>query len=452
MDDAALRRSHLRLLLGLATFLAALIAVAVIGEVDIATKALGRLIPDGQVKVIQSFETGYIAEILVREGGRVEAGDVLVRLDTRDALAEEQHIATDLAVARVEFARLKATIDYERNVPFSPPEDSPQYAVELSEYLMRNQISEITGTISELDANIGEKEALIVTIRALIKKFKELLPVIQERESMFGKLLNTQAGSRLNYLDEKEKLINLQGNLWEQEGKLNETEASLVSLREKRRNTLLKFRSDRLAEIVECQRKMLTLEQDSRKAQERLRRHAVVAPISGFVQDLTIYTIGAVVSQGDSLMTIVPSESKLMVEAFVPHTDVGYVEVGQGAEIRVTTFDYRLYGTINGKVGSISRDAAREAYSTIKSLNPGPLAKAMSDRLADMKKLDASLQQGPVFRIEISLDKTTMNIDGHDTQLTPGMTVEANILVGRRRIVDFFLEPFQTYRYEAFRQ
>src|SRR5215510_2763096 len=154
MDDAALRRSHLRLLLGLATFLAALIAVAVIGEVDIATKAIGRLIPDGQVKVIQTFETGYIADILVREGAQVQAGDVLLRLDPTDAIADEQRIATDLAVARVEFARLKATIDYERGEPFSPPEGSPQYAIELSENLMRNQINEITGSIAEIDSQI----------------------------------------------------------------------------------------------------------------------------------------------------------------------------------------------------------------------------------------------------------------------------------------------------------
>src|SRR5262245_16396065 len=114
MDDKALRRSHLRLLFSLAAFAATLIAVSMIGEVDIATKAIGRLIPDGQVKVIQTFETGYIADILVREGAQVQAGDVLLRLDPTDAIADEQRIATDLAVARVEFARRQAKIDSQR--------------------------------------------------------------------------------------------------------------------------------------------------------------------------------------------------------------------------------------------------------------------------------------------------------------------------------------------------
>jgi membrane fusion protein, hemolysin D len=434
MNDVELRKALFRLTFGMAAFVAVLAAVGILGEVDIATKAVGRFVPDEQVKVVQALETGYITEIAVREASRVKAGEVLLRLDTTDALADEQRTATDLAVARVEFARLKATIDYEQGVPFSPPEGSPQYAIDFSTHLMRNQISEITSAVAEIDSSIREKEALIVTTRALIKKYAELVPVLQERENMQTRLLGAQATSRLSYLDERE------------------TEAALDTLRDRRRNVLLKFRSDRLAEIVEMQRKMLGLEQDYRKAQERLKRHDVLAPIDGTVQDLTIYTIGAVVSQGDSLMTIVPADANLIVEAYVPHTDIGYVETGQDADVRVTTFDYRIYGSVKGKVVNVSRDATRDSYTTIKSLNPGPLSKTLTDRIADVKKVDASLQQGPIFRVQISLEKTTMNIDGHDTQLTSGMTVEANILVGHRRIIDFFLEPFQTYRYEAFRQ
>jgi hemolysin D len=456
MDNFKLGTSHMRLTLGLWGFLAALIAIAVFCEVDIATTGAGRIIPDGQVKSIQSFETGIVAEIAVRDGVRVEAGDVLVRLDTKDALADARRTATDLAIARVEFARLKATIDWEQGAAFDPPEDSPQYAIAYSEHLMRNQIREITSAISQVDADIREKESYIVSTGILIEKYKQLLPVMQEREKMFNKLTGTQAASRLSHLDEIEKLINAQGDLREQESKLNEAEAALASLREKRKNTILKFRSDRLGELVEMQRKMLTTEQDHIKATERLRRHTIISPIPGTVQDMTVYTVGGVVSPtDDSLMTIVPLDSKLIVEAFVANKDVGFLRPDQKAELKVTTFDYRRYGTVGGKVLSVSRDAVRSdsSKSVISSgKSQTSSSKGQSDRLSESKKLNPGLDEGSVFRVEISLDQSVMNIDGIDTELISGMSVDVNILTSRRRIIEFFLAPFQSYQDQAFRQ
>jgi hemolysin D len=456
MDDSKLRASHVRLTLSLWAFLASLIVIGVFCEVDIATTGTGRIIPDGQVKYIQSFEAGIIAEIAVRDGDRVRTGDVLVRLDTRDPLADERRTATDLAIARVEFARLKATIDWERSALFEPPHDSPEYAVAYSEPLMKNQIREITSAVSQIDADIREKESYIVSTRILIDKYRQLLPVMQEREKMYNKLASTQAASRISHLDEVEKLINAEGDLREQESKLNEAEAALESLREKRKNTILKFRSDRLSELVETQRKMLTTEQDHTKVAERLRRHTIVAPIAGTVQDMTIYTVGGLVSPtDDSLMTIVPVDSKLIVEAFVANKDVGFVRPGQRAELKVTTFDYRRYGMVSGKVLSVSRDAVRSDSSksvVTSSKTQGSSTKGQSDRLSESKKLNPGLDEGSVFRVEISLDQTVMNIDGINTELISGMSVDINILTSRRRIIEFFLAPFQSYQDQAFRQ
>jgi hemolysin D len=420
----------------------------VICEVDIATTGVGRIIPDGQVKYIQSFETGIVAEILVRDATRVKADSVLIRLDTKDASADEQRTATDLAVGRVEFARLKATIDYERGVPFDLPEGSPAYAVVYSENLMRSQINEITALISQIDADIREKEANIASILATIQNDKELLPILEERENMRRQLLRVDAVSRLVWLEDKQRLITLQGDLRVQKSHLHAAQAALDSFREKRQNTILKFRSDRLAEIVETQRKMLTVEQDHNKAQERLRRHSIVAPIAGTVQDLTVYTIGGVITPSDNLMTIVPFDSRLIVEAFVSNRDVGFVQPGQNAQLKVTTFDYRQYGIVTGKVITVSRDAIRGDNSK-SVVSP---TKNQTDRIQELKKLNPALEEGPIFKVEISLDQTIMNIDGKDTELTTGMSVDVNILTSRRRIIDFFLAPFQTYQDQAFRQ
>jgi membrane fusion protein, hemolysin D len=446
MDEPALRKSHIRLTLIMCSFVGTLLFASIIGEVDIAVKGIGRLIPDGQVKAVQSYETGTIVEILVREGASVKAGDVLIRLDPTEALADEQRTASDLATARVEFARLKATVDYEQGAKYDPPPDSPQHLVIASELLMRNQINGLITTVAEIDANIREKEAYCTEIASVTQKYKELLPILREREKARGELLKTNAVSRLIYLDDKERLLTMLGDLQIYEAKLVEAQNSLQSLRERRQNTILQFRTDRLTEFVEAQRKMLALMQDYSKTQERLRRHTILAPIDGTVQDMTIYTIGGVIKSGDRLVTIVPKETKLIAEAFVSTKDVGFVATGQNADIRISAFDYRIYGSIKGKVTSLSRDAATiDASSKYQ-----PVAAATTPTLAQPSSL--TQQYVPVFRAEITPERTSMVIDGQNTILSSGLSVEANILVARRRVIDFFLEPFQTYRYDAFRQ
>jgi hemolysin D len=441
-----LRRSHFKLTFGLWSFLLAMIVAATVGRVDIAAKAVGRVAPDGQVKSVQTFEAGTIAEILVREGEVVQAGALLVRLDTSDAAADMQRLTIEMAVARVEYARLKATVAFETGAVFDPPADSPPNLRDASAQFMRSQIDQILTTVSGIDANILEKEAAIVSAQALLDKNRELLPILQERESARSMLLKKEAVSRLTYLDDKERLVNLEGDLRVQEAKLLELNGGLASLRENRRNVVARFLADRGAELVEAQRKVLSLEQDLAKAREKHKRHFITAPIDGTVQDLTVYTLGGVTRMGERLMTIVPVESKLVIDALVSNRDIGLVEVGQEAEIRVTAFDYRRYGTVRGRLINVARDAMSQDQ-----LNQLGLGKSTTERAADTRSSGPPFD-GPHFRVQLALDAITIDVDGETEKLTAGMTVEANVLVGRRRIIDFFLEAIQSYRQDAFRQ
>jgi hemolysin D len=446
MDDASLHRSHARLTMGTLALVGTAIVVSIVAEVDIAATGIGRLIPDGQAKIVQSFETGFVSEILVDDGSRVEAGDILIRLDTRDAAADERRVRTDLAVAQVELARLKATIDYDKEEPFAPPPGSPDYAIMASESLMRNQINELNAAIAQIDADIQEKEATVASTLIAIRKDQELLPIQREREEMRARLMAKDVMPRLTYLDDKEKLVTLEMDLAAQKSKLNEVQAALESLRQKRSNLILKFRSDRMTELVEAQRKALTVAENYAKAEESLRRHTIVAPISGTIQDSIIHTVGGVVTLTDNLMTIVPTDSKLIVEALIANKDIGFVQVGQAAELKITTFDYRLYGTVTGRVRMLSRDTINNEPSSTKNKLVKPT------KTAELKKLVPAIDEGPIFRAEIVLDQTMMRVDGKDTELSSGMTVEVNILTSRRRIIDFFLAPFRSYQSDAFRE
>jgi hemolysin D len=419
--------------------------MATLSEVDQTTKAVGRLIPDGQVKAIQSFESGIISEILVHEGDQVQAANILVRLDPTDVIADEQRTWMDLAVSRVELARLEATINNRGIMGLESVADMPQFLLEAAELLMRQQADQLNASILSIDASIREQEANIESILVLIEKSKELLPIALERERISQDLYSKSAGTKLSYFDDRERSIGLRNDIRNNEAKLAQARGSLESLRQSREVTILKFQTDRRTELVEAHRRVLIQTPEYLKTKERLKRFTIVAPLAGTVQDMTIYTIGGVIKSGDRLMTIVPKESKLIAEAFISNKDIGFVSAGQDVDVRVAAFDYRLYGSIKGKIKSISRDASI-ADNAIQNRPPIAPTKSQTDPAS------SPVQEGPGFRAQISLENAAIRIGEEDVELTSGMGVEVNILGERRRIIDFFLQPMQTYRYEAFRQ
>jgi len=431
------RRAHALLLVALCAFLVGALAWASLAEVEIAAVAQGRVVPHGQVKTVRSFEQGKVRRIAVEEGSVVKKGDVLVELDTTLVDAEIAKHTSELGIKAVEAARLEALLGWRLGKPFRTPPGAPGEIVAINERLLADQIDHHRARLLELDGMMGERRARIRTLGAGLAKYRKLLPILRERTRMHETLYRKEHGSRLELIREQERLVELEGELALAREEIPQAEASLAALRAQRQQALSEFDRENRTALAAVRERMLVLRQDIRKAREHRARHTLASPVDGVVQDLAVHTENGMVEPGARLMVIVPRNAGIRVEALVSNADIGFVKPGQRVTLKVTTFDFRRYGAIEGMVSHIGEDA----------VNPGPQSGNVP-----AASVAGTAAAGPMFRALIKLDQDHMEVEGRTIPLVPGMTAEAAVILGRQRIIDYVLLPLRGYRQDAFRE
>jgi len=437
-------RPQLLLMALLAAFLVTTVIWASVAEVEIAAAAPGRIVPVGLVKTVKPFQQGKMKRIAVEEGSVVDAGDVLIEFDTTLVDADLAKLTAELAIKSVEAARLEALLGWRQQAPFHPPSGAPHEIVAINERLVADQIESHRARLHELDERIAERRAQIGTLGAKVEKLEKLLPILRERTGMHDALYHTKHGSRIKLLDERQKLIELEGDIRLGSNELVEANASLAALRAQKRHTVAEYARERRAELAAVRERMIVLRQDIRQARERRARHTLVSPVTGVVQDLAVHTRDGVVEPGTQIMVIVPRGTGLRVEAFVSNDDVGFVRPGQRATLKIATFDFRRYGTIEGTVTNVAQDAVN-----VGAPDAGGGAAGSSGRLG-LQEQTGSAPGAPAFRTLIDLDRTHLEIENETIALSPGMAVEAAIVLGRQRVIEYVLHPLRGYRQDAF--
>ena len=439
-------RPQLLLMAALGSFLVAAVTWAWVAEVEMAAAAPGRIVPVGLVKTVKPFHEGKIRRIAIEEGSVVDRGDVLIELDTTMVDAELSKLTSEFAIKSVEAARLEALLGWEAKTPFRPPAYAPSGIVAINRRLVADQVASHRSRLRELDGLIAERRAQIGTLGAIVTKLETLLPIQQERTGMQEYLYRKKHGSRIKLLDAQEKLIGLQGDIRLKKSEIDEAKASLRALRAQRSRAVAEFARERWAELAAVREKMILLREDILQARERRARHILVSPVDGVVQDLSVHTEDGAVEAGTRLMVVVPRDTGLQVEAFVSNTDVGFVRPGQRATLKIATFDFRRYGTVQGTVTNVARDAVNLGAPS------AGIAVAGVPGAAAVQDATGSQPAGPAFRTLIDLDRAWLDIGEEKVALSPGMTVEAAILLGKQRVIEYVLRPLRGYREDAFRE
>lgn len=440
------RRTDIILLVSLCVFLVATLTWASIAEVELAAVAPGRIVPTGQVKVIRSFEQGKVRRIAVEEGSLVERGSVLIEFDSTLVDAELSKLTAELQIKSVEAARLEATLAWRDSRVFRPPAGAPPEIVSVNEQLLADQIAAHRAQLHELDGVMAERRAQLQTIEAVLAKHGKLLPILRERTAMRETLYRTNHGSRLALFEEQERLVELEGNITLRRRESAEVKASLAAIRARKERAVSEFYRERRALLASVRERMIVLRQDIRQTGEHRARHTLLSPVDGVVQDLAVHTENGMVEPGARLMVIVPRNAGIRVEAYVANTDIGFVKPGQRVTLKVTTFDFRRYGAIEGTVSHIGKDAVTtgtQAGAPAPTSIDGAPATAQSTRAGPA---------GPVFKALIKLDQTHMEIEGRKIELLPGMSSEASFILGSQRLIEYLLQPLRGYRQDAFRE
>ena len=225
-----------------------------------------------------------------------------------------------------------------------------------------------------------------------------------------------------------------------QKSHYDEADASLAAIAQTRAGAAQEYRRHQLDDLTKAETKAAGLKQDLVKATERNRLQVLTAPVDGVVQQLAIHTVGGVVTPAQPLLVVVPADNRLEIEAKVSNQDIGFVEPGQEAEIKIETFNFTRYGLLHGRVLNVSRDA----------IAPDPVADAARDKAqGDAIATTAPRVPQPVYAARISLDSTQMRVEGKLVNLSPGMAVTAEIKTGERRIISYLLSPLRKYQEDS---
>lgn len=396
------------------------------GHVDVMAIAQGRIVPSGRTKTIQPMEIGVVRAIHVEDGTAVRAGDLLVELDPTTVLAERDRLSADLISVRTEIARLSAALEIGTGgdplAAFAPPSDAPPALVQMHRQLLTSQVAEQRAKLAAFDREMARREADRATVVQALAKLNATMPLVRERAEALRDLSLRGTGSRFQYLELQQDLVEREQEVLVQRTRLTEAEASVAAAGEQRRQAEAEFRRTLYTELAAAGQKASALTQELAKAEQRVGLQRLTAPVGGVVQQLAVHTVGGVVTPAQPLMVIVPEDSQLEVEAFILNKDIGFVEAGQPVEVKIDTFNFTKYGLVPGRVVSVSGDAVQR---------------------------EEQAEKGSFYAARVALDRTSLEVEGKTTNLAPGMAVTAEIKTGQRRIIDYLLSPLSRRLQEA---
>jgi hemolysin D len=408
--------------------LAFAIGWATIGRIDMVAVAPGKVIAADKTKVIQPAEVGIVKKILVTDGQTVKAGQVLIELEAAATAtgAETARNREALTAARLEAARYDALAKAARGTAASPalraPAGVPGALIDAESRAMASQYQEHRAKLAALDAEVAKRSAEVAGVRELAAKLAQTLPIAQRRAEDYKNLVDQKFLSHHMYLEREQVRIEQERDLAFQEARVKELTAAIEETRRRRDSMVAEFERGAVNAKVDADKRAAILEQELVKAQTRERQQTLLAPVDGTVQQLAVHTVGGVVTPAQPLMVIAPSDYEAEIEAVLENKDVGFVKVGQRAEVKVETFTFTRYGTITGTVSFVSSDAVPDE------------------------------KRGLIFQARVKLDQATIRVDQRDVTLTPGMAVSAEISTGRRRVIEFFLDPVRKTASEGLRE
>jgi len=433
---------------------------ACFGQVDIVAVAPGRIVVSQGTKLVQPLETSVVKAIRVQDGDKVKAGQVLIELDATTAQADNSRVTQERAGALSEAWRTQALLDAmdrmgqrkrhsgsrggTKSLTPTLPEEATQASDGLSPNelaLARNQLDaewqNIQAQQAKLQADIDTRKAELETVREQIAKLKATLPIVQKREDDFNALAGQGFVSQHAGQDRTRARIEMEQDLATYRARREESKAEIAQAEQ----ALTAWRADTLKTLNERHAKAdlqaRQLVAEGAKASQREKLTTLTAPVDGTVQQLAIHTTGGVVTPAQVLLVVVPEQAQVTADVTLENKDVGFVNLGQVAEIKLETFPYTRYGTVPAKVTTITADAVMQE------------AKAQPDKDGSGKPV---VTGGAVFPATLTLAQNTINVDGKPIRLAPGMNITAEIKTGKRRVIEYLLSPVQSYAKESLRE
>lgn len=408
-----------------------MLAWAIFGKLDIIASAEGRLVPQTYVKIVQPSEAGIVQDILVQEGQAVEAGQVLMRMDTKLTEADAKTIQNELGLKSLILRRADAEL---AGRPMIRRKEDKQelYGQVENQYRAHRQ--------AYLDAVGQEKDALskarhdLRSAEETLSKLQQVVPVYQKSAAAYEKLARDNFVSQLAAQEKVRDRIEKEQDLKAQESTVASLKSTVSASEKKLAQITSNYKSQLQNERVDTESQHQKLQQDWAKIEHKSNLLELRAPQAGIIKDLATHTRGTVVSPGTVMMTLVPYDEPLLAEILVKNEDVGFVYPNQKTRIKLAAYPFQKYGMIEGTVINVGADASDGAQ---------PAAGNGKDQKAAPQL---------TYKALVRLGAQILEIEGEKLRLSPGMQVVAEIHQGRRTVMEYLLSPVQKAFHEAGRE
>jgi HlyD family secretion protein/adhesin transport system membrane fusion protein len=419
LEDGRPPRLLVATLLTASAFVMAAVVWGSVTQVREVTIAQGQVIPRGQVQTIQHLEGGIVAEIFVREGMTVNAGQPLVRLRPEAAISERDQYEARRANLKLQLIRIEA--QSQNAIPDfgSLAKEFPDLALQ-QEKLYVSSVIQRRQERATLEAKLTEKRSEIGTLNAGLESAHAQVDVQQELVTLQDSLQKAGVGARKTWLEAKYVLARAEGEITNFEGKIAlagdavvEAESNLAEAEAKAQQKLSEERVKAAADLAETEQQLV-------KLADRFDRLLVRAPSDGIVQELAPKSLGEVVRAGDAIARIVPTARELVAEVRIDPKDSGHIHEGADAEIRLLTFDSAIFGSVRGKVEFVSAT----------TFNPPPGQGTPGQNPAE-----------PYYKATIRLLQDHVSSGTASYPISPGMVLQAHIQTGSKSILRYMFKP-----------
>jgi len=401
-----------------------LLFFASILKIDIVVVGSGRLVPDTPPIVIQPVGRAIIQSLKVKAGDVVTKGQVLAVLDPTFNEADVSSLLSQQRVLRTQVHRLECEI---KGTSFTSSDTSNLDEI-LQVALYQQRQSQYASRLLTFDEDISRLEASVLTLEAERSSYFQQLTISKDVENMRATMAQTQTGSKLQYLESKNSRLHLEQQVNSSTNRLTEIKHSILSKKSERQSFVDEWRRQSYDELTKLRSELNRVDESLVKANRIHDLDIVTAPDDGVVLEVAKRSIGSVMREAEPLITLVPSNAPLIADISLTSRDVGHAKTGDEVVIKIDAFSYAKHGMLKGRLRTVSEESFPSQTSSQNGTEGG------------MSSL--SSHGGAFHRAQIELITTKLTNMAPGAHLIPGMTLSADIKVGTRSIISYFLYPF----------
>lgn len=409
-----------------ATALCALVVVFILwaawADVDEVTKGQGQVVPAQRQQIIQHLEGGILADMLVKEGDTVEAEQVLARVDNVTAASVMRDTQTRIMEHEAAIIRLEAELTGAEPAFSDELRAGAPQIVEAEQSAWEKRRRQQAEEDNILDSQIEQRQQELQESISRKETFADALNLAEQRQQRVASLVARKLHSEMDYLNLKQEVVRLRGEISAIANSIGKIESTLKETQQRKELSYATRESEIIAEINKRRSEQNSLKESFVAGSDRVTRTELRSPVRGIVNRILINTRGGIVKPGGDIMEITPLDDTLVVEAKVRPADIAFIHPGQSAVVKITAYDYAIYGSLGASVEQISSDT----FTT---------------------------PQGEVYYlVKVRTKEHSIRHGGRELPITPGMVASVDILTGKKTILEYLLKPILRAREGALRE